>query len=78
MSHGEPCGALPVVGVTVSAYYCESHQAWFGIGYRYREDGGGDPVMVSSRRVAFGPFDAIAEITRWCQDCFANLTELTE
>jgi hypothetical protein len=61
-----PCGALPVVGMTINVWYCVHHQAWFASSSAYRQRSDEDIEFVGEpRRVEFGPFDDRADLEAW-------------
>lgn len=64
MDTHHPCGALPVVGLNLSAWWCQTHQARWGTGYVYRQDAttGDEPLVIVTRALELGPFDGPDEL----------------
>jgi len=62
---GEPCGSLPVSGITLSAHYCHHHMAWSAHVQTFRETTGGSPEVLHAESMRFGPFDEEYEVRAW-------------
>lgn len=69
-----PCGTVPVRGWTVSIWWCERHQAWWGVASTYRQTGEGIDQH-SYDRIALGPFDDTAAIVRWVDETTTGWAE---
>ncbi len=61
----EPCGALPISGINVSAVYCHTHQAWSAHVQTFWERNTGDPTTTHSESIRFGPFDTEDDVRAW-------------
>lgn len=72
MTDHHPCGAVPVSGVTASAYYCHHHMAWFAAVASYDQTGADDLEHVRSESLDFGPFDSIDDVRRWLNEHLAE------
>lgn len=57
-----PCGSLPVTGITVSAWFCHHHMAWWAQVTRYTQTGDQDLTVDLSHSEQFGPFDGEDEV----------------
>ena len=76
MTHREPCGSLPIVSVSVSAHYCEHHQAWSASAMSYTQTSDEEMTMLWSDRAAFGPFDDWRTVEEWCVRRLEDITAL--
>lgn len=61
-----PCGALPVSGLLLNAWYCHHHQAWFASSASYVQTGSSEMTTERpTRAIEFGPFDERSAIEQW-------------
>jgi hypothetical protein len=61
----EPCGALPISGINVSAFFCHTHGAWSAHVVTHRQGGGDDVQVLHQQAMRFGPFDTEDEVRAW-------------
>lgn len=60
-----PCGALPVDAIGVTAWYCETHQAWWARVDTWRQTTDDHLQVGHSAEQQFGPFDTRADVMLW-------------
>jgi hypothetical protein len=66
MPSEHPCGGLPVVGLTLSAWWCEHHQHFSAESYAtLQDDAGCDFLGGPVRRLDLGPFDTSDVLEDW-------------
>lgn len=59
------CPALPVTGVSVSAWYCHHHLAWHAMSSRYTQGAEESISPEGGNECSFGPFDDAYDVISW-------------
>jgi hypothetical protein len=72
-----PCGGLPIDQLSLTAFWCEHHMAWWARAELYRWTGDEDgPELTATRSIEFGPFDQADDVLEWLRKRAHDLAAL--
>jgi hypothetical protein len=76
MDQQHPCGSLPVSGISVSAFYCHHHQAWWATSMSHLQTSEFDLEVTASASMSFGPFDTEDDVKAWMLRALLGMDDL--
>lgn len=64
MHQDHPCGAVPVSGINLSAWWCWHHQCWYLAASSYTQTGADAIEDAPYWALSLGPFDGATDVAR--------------